>query len=390
MYKKIALPLLVFIVALGIFSIGYFFPKNSSPTSLISPFVSSEPTPRPLPLLEYTINNLTLRKYQPSTHFTLERELNPGQNLDFKTYLFTFTTLEKKMSGAINIPATEPPTGGFPVIVMLRGWAPVESYYSGMGTKNAAAELAKNGFVTVAPDFFGYGESDPDFEDTWKGRFTKPINVIELIKTLESNRTLELPTNEPDATDLLGSEVKINPARLGIWAHSNGGQIALTTLEVLGQPIPTTLWAPVTAPFPYSVLFFSDENPDEGKEARAWVALFEKDYDVFEFSLTQHLDRLNGPLLLHHGTADEAALFSWSEEFLTKVDQENERRLSRKKELKSLTATASADVSQLEEEELLEPIKVNFYKYPGSNHNLQPGWDVVVERDIAFFKKWLY
>jgi uncharacterized protein len=326
------------------------------------------------PLEKYSIPNLAHYSFQAST-IQVEKELQ--KNDSFTSYLFTYQTLGKKMSGQLNIPHQLQPNGT-PAIVMIRGYVPPEIYQTGVGTKNAAAVLAKAGFITVAPDFFSFGESDPEPEDTWQGRFEKPVAVIELIKTLQNSPLTLEPTPE------LPAPTVITIPRIGLWGHSNGGQIALTTLEILGQPIPTTLWAPVTAPFPYSVLFFSDENADEGKATRKWISEFEKTYDVFDFSLTQHLDRLTGPIQLHHGGADEAALQVWSDEFEQKVKTENELR--EKTEL--YLSTASATTSELPTQPL-PPIELLYFRYPGADHNLQPSWQTVVDRDLEFFKKHL-
>jgi len=32
---------------------------------------------------------------------------------------------------------------------------------------------------------------------------------------------------------------------------------------------------------------------------------------------------------------------------------------------------------------------INYYKYPGSDHNLTKDWDIVVKRDLEFFKRLL-
>jgi acetyl esterase/lipase len=168
---------------------------------------------------------------------------------------------------------------------------------------------------------------------------------------------------------------------IGLWGHSNGGHIAISVLEITKQPYPTALWAPVTAPFPYSVLFFSDEDEDEGKRMRIWVNQLERDYELREFSITQYLDGLLGPIQLHHGTADEAALKIWSDEFIQKIEKENDRRAFLKEEFQaSSTESAKAD------DPFLQPIDITYYKYPGADHNMQPGWDTVVERDITFYK----
>lgn len=391
-------------VALGTGGLLLAQKQTLSTTDLPSPFVKQE-TVQPSPLNQYAITALAAQTFQATGPLTLYKLTNVTP--EFESYIFSFTTTGRKMSGLINIPTTPQPSRGFPVLIMLRGYVPPESYVSGVGTKNAAAAFAKKGYVTIAPDFFGYGESDPELTDSWEARFIKPVNVAELIKTIEQSPKLELKyasmqvadsalTNvtapaaltpsepatiaadlidmTPPASDyapatenpLVGRSnqtLLLDTKRLGIWAHSNGGQIALTTLEIVNRPIPTSLWAPVTAPFPYSLLFFSDENEDEGKATRKWIAQFEEDYDAFEFSLTQHLDLLQGELQLHHGTLDDAALKSWSDEFVAKVKAENKSRQPN------------------------QQIKINYFSYPGADHNLQPGWNTAIQRDIEFFSR---
>lgn len=382
MSKKLILSIIfAFLVAL---SLGWYLRDSGvlfdlgKRDSLFTPIVD-QVTSKKLPLLEYSISNLKTREYDAS-QIVLEKVI--AEFDDYTAYLFSYTTQDKKMTGQLNMPKNTPPGSGVTTIIMVRGWVPQETYVTGTGTRNAAAVFASNDYVTIAPDFFGYGESDPKPEESWEERFQKPVNLIELIRSVERLETSSLEISD----DLVESgieipKVKFTSDRIGIWAHSNGGQIALTALEALGQAIPTTLWAPVTAPFPYSVLFYGDELDDEGKVQRAWLAILERDYDVLEFSLTQHLDLLTGPLQLHHGTADESALQVWSDEFVAKIDNENESRENENEKL----ATLSAELNPADQ--VLEPIDITYHTYPGANHNLQPVWNIVVQRDLEFFRR---
>lgn len=333
------------------------------------------PSPTPLPLLKYAIPQLKDLQSEIKQPIQIKKIISRDQENRLYTLLFTYQSQGKTISGALNMQVDQNnPAGKKPVILMLRGYAPLEIYYSGMGTKNAAAALAQEGYLTLAPDFLGYGESDPEFSDTWEARFIKPLNVIDLLVSLETFPELDL-SSLPEAPV---QKIAIEPTRIGLWAHSNGGQIAITTLEALGKNLPTTLWAPVLAPFPYSILYFSDEYADEGKETRKYVALFEENYDVFDFSLTQHLDRLQGPIQIHHGGRDDSALISWTEEFLAKVNLENERRKNLKKDAKSASPSAVL-------EDNLNEIQIDFYRYLSADHNLQPNWQQAMNRDLEFF-----
>lgn len=263
----------------------------------------------------------------------------------------------KRVTGQLNIPAGR---GPFPVIVMMRGYAEADKYQTGVGTKNAAAVLASSGYITIAPDFLGYAGSDPDNEDILLARFARPVTVLQLIKNLENPR-LRVDTMSMDAQDIsdwLTSQV-FDKDRVGLWGHSNGGQIAISILEITGKSYPTTLWAPVSKPFPYSVLYYSDDLDDYGKGLRHHLAVFEEELhnDVREYTILSSLDRITGPIQLHQGGADDAVPLKWSEQ-LAKLLTEKE-------------------------------LEVTFFTYPQADHNLQPNWEQVVQRDLQFFSKHL-
>lgn len=375
--------IIIFFISISAFA-GYFANDfiNKGASELINPFVSQKESTS-FPLLAYSIPNLKTRNYQ-SSEIILEKLISKEEKYD--SYQFSYQTMDRKMTGQINIPdsITTSPIQKHQAIIMIRGYVPIEIYKTGMGTENAASVLANNGYITVAPDFFGYGESDLEPEDTWQARFEKPIAIVELIKSLEKNGVPEDLDNLTAVTE----NIKIDD--IGIWAHSNGGQIALTTLEIIDENIPTSLWAPVTAPFPYSILYFGDELEDEGKEQRKWLSIFEEKYNSFDFSLTQHLNLLNGPIQIQHGNADDAALIYWSKEFVDKVDKENLRRAEALVELKNLdevknnaTYSGSTDLSSLEK------IELEFFEYDNTNHNMIPNWDKAISRDVSFFNKHL-
>jgi uncharacterized protein len=375
--------------ALGGWYAAIFIIPQLDPQKLLSPLVEQTAEVEK-PFEQFSIPNLRSRSFQPS-QIKIERELEKFP--DYTSYVFSYTTLNRKMSGLLNIPTNHQldssgQNSEQKAIILVRGWAPPDGYTTGSGTRNAAAVFARNGYVTLSPDFFSYGESDPEPDNSWLARFEKPVAVIELLETV---RQVGIPNPAN------GKTYPIN--KLGLWAHSNGGQITLVTLQVLGEPIPATLWAPVTAPFPYSVLYFSVDHEDEGKSHRAWLAQLEKDYDVFDFTVTKHLDSLNAPLLLHHGTADADAPYRWSVNFAELVRSENKRREQLVADLKNNNlATESAQETsnrlavgtRLEtaaNNSILNPIDFEFFSYQGADHNMRPSWNTVIQRDLEFFEK---
>ena len=245
----------------------------------------------------------------------------------------------KKISGQILKPVGSVPTNGWPVVIMVRGYVDRESYRPGIGTERAAEVFANNGYLTLAPDFLGYGESDQSFPNNLEDRFFHPTEVLQLIASLPNLNF-------------------INPGQVNIWGHSNGGQIALSVLEISGKNYPASLWAPVSKPFPYSILYYTDEADDNGKALRRVVAGVEALYNSDEFSPHNYYDWINAPMQIHQGTVDDAVPFQWS--------QALEKSLKDKDK------------------------NVKLYIYSGADHNLADGedsWNLAVQRSLEWFRQ---
>lgn len=289
----------------------------------------------PKPLEKYTIENLSNTLFEKGEIILgdiIEEEDN------YTSYFFSFSFKPnptskntKTTTGQINIPNGD---GTFPVIVMFRGYVDQEIYTTGIGTRKSAAVYADNGYITIAPDFLGYAGSDEETDDIFEARFQTYTTALSLLNSLDS---------------IAGWDQD----NVFIWGHSNGGQIAITVLEITGADYPTVLWAPVTKPFPYSILYYTDESEDRGKFIRNELAKFEDLYDVDDYSLDDYLDKISAPIQIHQGTADDAVPYEWSNNFVEKLED-------------------------LEKE-------VDYYIYPGADHNLVPYWDTVVNRNITFF-----
>ena len=254
------------------------------------------------------------------------------------SYVFTYQSEGKTISGMANVPKG---TGKFPVIILLRGYADKTYYHTGLGTEKSANFFAENGFLTLAPDFLGYGTSDLEDEDILKARFYRPMEVLSLLSAI-SNLPLADSRN------------------IGLWGHSNGGQIALSVLEITGKNYPTSLWAPVSLDFPECLLTYLGEEEEVGNPVKEKVDLFLKNNDPKRFSISPYFNRIKGAFIVHQGTADELIKLSWTQ---TLVD--------------SLKKQGS---------------EVSFYHYKGENHNFN--WykttgDTLRQRDLTFFRKYL-
>jgi uncharacterized protein len=302
----------------------------------------------PRPLNTYKFENLRKTKFVP-TEITVGKQIDERQ--DSVSRMFYFSTPEKpnskkmlKTSGVINIPKKD---GTYPVVVMFRGFIP-DPYKSGEGTQPSAKVLAKNDFITLAPDFLGFGESDKGSMDPFENRFQTYTTALSLLSSLTNlNKALDASYSGTITADL---------TKIGIWGHSNGGSIALSALELSGVNYPTVLWAPVSKSFPYSVLYYTDEYDDQGKSARKVIANFENLYDSDKFSQINYFNWIKAPIEIHQGELDEEVPIWWSRELTSFLKNKG--------------------------------VNVTLITYPNADHNFLPSdWTQSVLDTISFFNK---
>lgn len=346
MLKNISFILLL----IASFISGWFLKVITEEKDTNIPFVENGLITKEKPLEKYAFENLSIIEIKTGD-FVIKESLKETD--EFESFLFTYEfnpSLDgktyKKITGQINLPilqGSELSKNSFPVILMFRGYIDQTLFRTGDGTRNASEYFAKNGFITIAPDFLGYGGSDKESGNIFETRFQTYVTALSLLKYLESNPEIKF------------ENWNLKIGNLFMWGHSNGGQIALTTLEITGADYPTTLWAPVSKPFPYSVLYYTDESEDHGKLIRTELSKFEQDYNVEKYSLTNYLDKINAPIQIHQGQADEAVPLSWSNTLATLLKEKDK--------------------------------EVRYYTYPGTDHNLRPNWDRVIERDLEFFNR---
>jgi alpha-beta hydrolase superfamily lysophospholipase len=283
------------------------------------------------PLDKYSIENLGKRQYD--SEIVLDSPI--ATYSAYTVYNFHFDSDGKRVTGLAHVPQQCP----CPVIIQFRGYVEHDAYQPGVGTKRSAQAFAQNGFISLAPDGLGYGGSDNPSSDVFEERFQTYTTGLNLLAATE--------------------HWSLSTGQLGLWGHSNGGQQAITLLEISGKPYPTVLWAPVTKPFPYSILYYTDEADDKGKALRKKLAEFEKDYDVDFYSLPSYLYSVTAPIQLDQGSGDEAVPQKWSDEFVSHLKKEN------------------------------PDIQIDYFVYHGADHNMSGTWNAVISRDLEFFHRYL-
>ena len=328
--RKLILLIVVFTIVASSLVAFLFFNQNQQDGKLIIPKVTFNYKPKPLD--KYNFDELSKRVFLGS-EITLEEVISEEET--YTSWFFSYLSEGKKVTGMANIPKGEEK---MPVILMMRGYVDDEIYFTGLGTRKAAGVFAENGFITLAPDFLGFGGSDTCSADILEARFEKPLTVLNLLASVKN-----LPQADSD--------------KIFFWAHSNGGQIALSVLEITKEPIPTSLWAPVTTGFPESVLQYIGELDDQGLKVKNAIDNFLSDYDPQKYSIDAYFADIMADMQLHQGLSDPLVSEEASDNF----------------------AKTMANLSK----------NINYYKYPGNDHNLSRDWDTAIQRDLSFFKRHL-
>lgn len=336
MYRESSHFPFIFSLILNAILIGVVFFLYAQKTQ---PFVTAVPENKEVetPLNTYAYDSLKKRSFKAE-------EIKFGdvqdEETEYTSRLFYYEVEGKKVSGLAHIPAG---TGPFPVVIMFRGFVDRSIYKPGVGSSPFARKLAENGYITLAPDQLGYGESDMPGDLPLQDRFqTYPTYLQLLADIAKLNDSFE-------AQDL---KVEADQKKIGIWAHSNGGQIALSVLEISGKEYPTVLWAPVSKGFPYSVLYFTDEFEGDGIALRKYLYEFEQVYDIQRFSVNNYFDWIKAPIQLHQGGRDDAVPQKWSDQLAGTLEKEG--------------------------------VDIEYFTYPDSDHNLRPDWDEVAQKSVEF------
>lgn len=332
------------LVALTAGLLLFYFNGSQSVVSPITPLI-------PKPLLAYTFQNLKKDVFPPSQIVLGEKISEDSTSIQqifyFQVPVIPNSTKMKRVSGLANIPKD---AGNYPVIIMLRGFVPNDIYKSGVGTQPSAQVFVHNGFITLAPDFLGYGESASGSADGFEDRFQTYTTALTLLSSLTK-------LNSGLASNYSGT-ISADMTKIGIWGHSNGGHIALATLALSGVTYPTVLWAPVSTSFPYSILYYTDESDDQGKALRKALTNFEAIYNTDDFSPERYYTWIKAPIEINQGTADQEVPYWWSEE------------------LSSTLKKQKSDVTYL--------------TYPGADHNMRPteAWNEAVQASLTFYQKY--
>lgn len=194
---------------------------------------------------------------------TTERTLSTNGN--FTSYLISYPSDDLKIYGIMNIPKGN---GPFPVVLLNHGYYNPSTFQSGDGTRSMAEILATNGYVTLASDYRGHGQSEGE------GGGHRPEYAIDVLYLAASAKTV------PQA----------DTKRMGMWGHSMGGETSLRAVEINPNIKALVLWAPTTNRASHANSSFRTPNTPTPSEQNAAPLDF--------------LEYIETPISLHQGLSD--------------------------------------------------------------------------------------
>lgn len=328
-------------------------PKAVPATRAPSPTPTISPTGRPASTLTDTPTSIPTATFTPTPHPEilgatidgLRARTYPGGQIKvtgiysvtdaYTRTLITYPSDGLKISGMMNIPFG---TGPFPVVIMNHGYIAPSQYVTGSDTWRAADILARNGYLTLAPDFRGYARSDQGLNLYRAGFMVDALNAVGSVKSL------------PYA----------DARNIGIWGHSMGGGVTTRAMVVSNQIKAAVLYGPVSADFnePRYFYAFGGEGIDQvSPDLFDSVYFWTNDKQlIHDLSPINYLRNVTAAVSIHQGTADTTTPKEWAEAIRD-----------------GLFAAGK---------------NVEFFEYPGQGHAFSgASWDLFNQRVVNFFDR---
>jgi len=252
-----------------------------------------------------------------------------------RTSVIEYESDGNRVRALLQTPDRDPPPGGFPVVLMAHGHVPPAEWSTEGSYIFPSSGYAARGFLVLKPDYRGHGKSGGVAEGAFR-TVEYTIDVMELLAKVPA---------------IPGAD----PARVYLYGHSMGGEVALRVLALSDAVKAASLWAAVTEPFPENTLhYLRKRNPAQAGETLARIRAELGSVPFAAFSPVDNLALVEEPLIVHHGTADDSVPFAWAAPFRARLDAAG--------------------------------VAYSFHEYPGEDHNIARSFNRVLDRDAAFFR----
>jgi dipeptidyl aminopeptidase/acylaminoacyl peptidase len=324
-------------------------PDPSTPTPPPPATATATSTPTPEPPNPLSIEFIRKQQY-PGSDIVIEQTLTPGAN--YSRYIASYKSDGLKIYALLTVPMGPKPKTGWPAVIFNHGYIPPAQYRTTEKYVAYGDAFARNGYIVFKSDYRGHGSS----EGQATGGYGSADYTIDVLNAMSSIKRY------PDA----------DPNRIGMWGHSMGGSATLRAMVVSKDIKAGVIWAGVVAS--YSDLFAKWRRPQAGSTAtpnpsfgssRGWRNSLVSQYGTPEqnpefwasISSNSYLSDLSGPIQLHHSTGDHSVPFEFSQTL--------------SQQIKTAGKT------------------VEFYSYPGDDHNIANSFGTAMQRSIQFFDKYV-
>lgn len=166
----------------------------------------------------------------------------------YHTYLASYPSDGLNLYTRIDVPNTQVPEQGYPVVMFVHGWIGADkapsydfNYNANTNYADVIDSYVKAGFIVLTPGLRGHGTINNipadgmDYMQRWDNpSYLAPMfYTIDVLNLLAGMSTLE--SIDWQTVNNLQSEIKIDTSNINITGHSQGGDVVLTALAVSGE-----------------------------------------------------------------------------------------------------------------------------------------------------------
>ncbi len=346
--------LLIFLFVLG----GLLLVRNNSlqnSSSLTTQKTSSENSSNAKEVTHpLSISYMRAQQY-PGSDITIEQILSDGSN--YHQYITSYKSEGLKIYALLTVPIPTPgsgqvkPKNGWPVILFNHGYIPPDIYRTNERYIAYVDAFSRNGYIVFKPDYRGNGLSQGQPE----GAYYSPAYTIDDLNALSSIKKYQVA----------------DAKRVGVWGHSMGGNIALRDLVVRPNDVKAAvIWGGVVGsyddlmnnwqrrvPFVPSARELAFRNRYRQNLISQYKTPTENPTFWQAIDPTFFVSDIQVPIQLDVGGSDEEVPVAFSQGLKTKLERAGKT--------------------------------VEYFEYPGADHNISQSLGSALDRSVAFFDKYL-
>ncbi len=354
--KKLVLQNLSVICLLILFFTFYFqqsvnaqniVSNQGTPENTLSPSHQIKP-PSAFPFAWMFLPALQHRSY-PGSKIKIEKNLTSGSN--YNRYLTSYYSDGLKIYALLTVPEQATPSGGFPVILFNHGYIKPQDYNTQTSYAKYVNALATQGYIIFKPDYRGNGNS----QGSPARSFISPEYIIDDMNALSSIQRFKLA----------------NPNKIGIWAHSMGGNITLYDLVIAKNIKVAVIWSGLVGSYAETLNWWEKTNKNNHDQASysntakivnniiKYIGTPESNPFIWQFiDPSADIKDITAPIQIDAGLDDHTLPVQFSRDFAARLKNAH------------------------------KTVQLNLYA--GEDHSISgPHFDQAMNNSIAYFNKYL-